>query len=140
LQGLYRIGGVVSKVKRLLSQAIDPQPGDAPIRLSDPKVWESKTLASAVKQYLRELSKPLMTYQLYTSFIAAVKHESEAVRVSEVGLVVQRLPAANREILKVLIRHLSKVRVSFKKRYRILVKNKKGARREEKYKYKAGNN
>ncbi len=117
LQGLYRIGGVVSKVKRLLSQAIDPQPGDAPIRLSDPKVWESKTLASAVKQYLRELSKPLMTYQLYTSFIAAVKHESEAVRVSEVGLVVQRLPPANREILKVLIRHLSKVRVSLEKMY-----------------------
>ena len=113
MQGLYRIGGVVSKVKRLLSQAIDPQPGDAVIDLTDPKQWESKTLASAVKQYLRELSKPLMTYQLYNSFIAAVKHESEAVRMREVSLVVQKLPPANREILTVLIRHLSKVSVQY---------------------------
>jgi rhodanese-related sulfurtransferase len=98
-------------VKRLLSQAIDPQPGEAPIDLRDPKQWESKTLASAVKQYLRELSKPLMTYQLYASFIAAVKHESEAVRLREIRHVVQQLPPANREILTVLIRHLSKVRI-----------------------------
>ena len=77
--------------------------------MSDPKQWESKTLASAVKQYFRDLSKPLMTYQLYTSFLEAVKKEEEASRLNEIYLVLQKLPRANREILKVLIRHLNKV-------------------------------
>ena len=90
-------------------QALDPSPGEECPDMSDPKQWESKTLASAVKQYFRDLSKPLMTYQLYTSFLEAVKKEEEASRLNEIYLVLQKLPRANREILKVLIRHLNKV-------------------------------
>ena len=52
-QGLYRVGGVISKVKKLLNQALDPGPGEEMPDMSDPKMWESKTLASAVKQYFR---------------------------------------------------------------------------------------
>ena len=108
-QGLYRVGGVVSKVKKLLNQALDPGPGEEVPDMSDPKQWESKTLASAVKQYFRDLNKPLMTYQLYSSFVEAAKKEDEATRLNEIYLVLQKLPRANREILKVLIRHLNKV-------------------------------
>ena len=108
-KGLYRVGGVISKVKRLLNQALDPQPGEEPVDMTDPKLWESKTLASAVKQYFRDLSKPLMTYQLYNNFLEAVKKEEEAVRLNEIYLVLVKLPRANREILKVLVRHLSRV-------------------------------
>ena len=108
-KGLYRVGGVISKVKKLLNQALDPQPGEDPVDMSDPKLWESKTLASAIKQYFRDLSKPLMTYQLYGNFLEAVKREDEAARLNEIYLVLVKLPRANREILKVLIRHLSKV-------------------------------
>ena len=110
-QGLYRVGGVISKVKKLLNQALDPGPGEELPDMSDPKQWESKTLASAVKQYFRDLSKPLMTYQLYNTFLEAVKKEDEATRLNEIYLVTQKLPRANREILKVLIRHLNKVSV-----------------------------
>ena len=88
---------------------MDPSPGEECPDMSDPKQWESKTLASAVKQYFRDLSKPLMTYQLYASFLEAVKKEEEASRLNEIYLVLQKLPRANREILKVLIRHLNKV-------------------------------
>lgn len=110
-QGLYRVGGVVSKVKRLLNEGLDPQlyNESEPIDLSDPKQWESKTIASAVKQYFRDLSKPLMTHQLYSGFLEAVKAEEEEQRLREIQMVMQKLPVANREILKVLIRHLSKV-------------------------------
>ena len=100
-QGLYRVGGVISKVKKLLKQALDPAPGEEMPDMSDPKMWETKTLASAVKQYFRDLSKPLMTYQLYTSFLEAVKKEDESTRLNEIYLVTQKLPRANREILKV---------------------------------------
>jgi hypothetical protein len=67
-------------VKKLLNRGLDPQPGEGSLDLSDPKVWESKTIASAVKQYFRDLSKPLLTHQLYAEFVEAVKHESEQVR------------------------------------------------------------
>ena len=36
-QGLYRVGGVVSKVKKLLNVGLDPQNGATPLLLSDPK-------------------------------------------------------------------------------------------------------
>ena len=108
-QGLYRVGGVASKVKRMLNQGLDPQPEDECLDLSDPKKWETKTIASGVKQYFRDLSKPLMTYHLYNSFVEAAKQESEADRINEIHLIVQKLPVASREILKVLIRHLGKV-------------------------------
>ena len=108
-QGLYRVGGVVSKVKKLLNVGLDPQSGDTPLALSDPKQWESKTIASAVKQYFRDLNKPLMTHHLYTHFIEAIKHETENERLQELQLVINKLPIASREILKVLIRHLHKV-------------------------------
>ena len=108
-QGLYRVGGVVSKVKKLLNVGLDPQSGDTPLALSDPKQWESKTIASAVKQYFRDLNKPLMTHHLYTHFIEAIKHETENERLQELQLVINKLPIAGREILKVLIRHLHKV-------------------------------
>ena len=52
-QGLYRVGGVVSKVRDLLNRGLDPQPQDGPLDLGNPKRWESKTIASAVKQYFR---------------------------------------------------------------------------------------
>ena len=77
--------------------------------MTDPKQWESKTLASAVKQYFRDLSKPLMTYQLYGNFLEAVKKEDEAARLNDIFLVLVKLPRANKEILKVLVRHLNKV-------------------------------
>lgn len=114
-QGLYRVGGVVSKVKKLLNQGLDPQPGDGPLDLSNPKVWESKTIASAVKQYFRDLSKPLMTHTLYNKFIEAMKHESEDVRIAELRSVMSKLPINSRKILQVLIRHLSKVAANSEK-------------------------
>ena len=34
----------------------------------------------------RDLSKPVLTYQLYSAFMAAVKHENEELRVNEIKL------------------------------------------------------
>ncbi len=111
-QGLYRVGGVLSKVKKLLNEGLL---ADKPMDLSDPKQWESKTIASAVKQYFRDLNKPLMTHTLYEAFVASVKHEDEADRLSDLSAVMKKLPAANREMLKVLVRHLSRVKAKSEK-------------------------
>ena len=106
-QGLYRVGGVVSKVKKLLNEGLIATSSDkSPLDLSDPKQWESKTIASAVKQYFRDLNKPLMTHTLYVNFVEGVKNDSEASRMEHLLATMKKMPVANREMLKVLIRHL----------------------------------
>jgi len=67
------------------------------------------TIAGCVKQYFRDLSKPLMTYRLYNDFIGASKHKDEEERIREICQLLKKLPVASREMLKVLIRHLNKV-------------------------------
>ena len=38
-------------------------------------------IASAVKQYFRDLNKPLMTHTLYVNFVESVKQDNEASRM-----------------------------------------------------------
>ena len=98
-QGLYRVGGVLSKVKKLLSIGLDEHHKE-PLDLSDPKAWESKTIASAIKKCFADLQKPLLTHQLYGPFLEAAKKESETERLQAVGDVIRQLPPSSREILR----------------------------------------
>lgn len=66
-QGLYRVAGVASKVARLVACAA---PGRRVPPLHDPLEWETKTLTSALKSYLRALPDPLLTRALHAQFIA----------------------------------------------------------------------
>lgn len=69
-QGLYRIVGVNSKVNKLLSMGLDRRKMEK-LNFDDPYEWESKTITSALKNYLRNLPEPLMTYKLHDLFIEA---------------------------------------------------------------------
>uniref|UniRef100_A0A3B3XPV1 Rho GTPase-activating protein 26 n=1 Tax=Poecilia mexicana TaxID=48701 RepID=A0A3B3XPV1_9TELE len=106
-QGLYRIVGVSSKVQKLLSLTMDPKTC-ADVELDNPE-WEIKTITSAIKHYLRMLPAPLMTYQYQRSFIKAAKMDNPEARVTEIHALVHRLPEKNRQMLELLMKHLSKV-------------------------------
>nr|XP_003476848.1 rho GTPase-activating protein 10 [Cavia porcellus] len=67
-QGLYRVVGVSSKVQRLLSMLMDVKTCNE-LDLENSVDWEVKTITSALKQYLRSLPEPLMTYELHGDFI-----------------------------------------------------------------------
>lgn len=69
-QGLYRVVGVASKVNKLLAMGLDRRKLEK-LNLENRYEWESKTITSALKTYLRTLSEPLMTFRYYDSFIAA---------------------------------------------------------------------
>uniref|UniRef100_A0A8D0CJE3 Rho GTPase activating protein 42a n=1 Tax=Scleropages formosus TaxID=113540 RepID=A0A8D0CJE3_SCLFO len=99
--GLYRIGGVNSKVQRLMTSAFDME--------LDPDTWDNKTITSGLKNYLRCLSEPLMTYKLHKDFIVAVKSDDQNYRVQAVHALVHKLPDKNKEMLDILIKHLLKV-------------------------------
>ncbi|XP_077197617.1 rho GTPase-activating protein 42 isoform X2 [Paroedura picta] len=105
--GLYRIGGVNSKVQKLMNTVFSPKsPPDIDIDL---EVWDNKTITSGLKNYLRCLAEPLMTYKLHKDFIVAVKSDDQNYRVEAVHALVYKLPEKNREMLDILIKHLVKV-------------------------------
>ncbi|XP_038138779.1 rho GTPase-activating protein 42 isoform X2 [Cyprinodon tularosa] len=102
--GLYRIGGVNSKVQRLMSTVFSSKvPVDFEL---DPEMWDNKTITSGLKNYLRCLSEPLMTFKLHKDFIMAVKSDDQNYRVCAVHALVHKLPDKNREMLELLIKHL----------------------------------
>ena len=61
---------MASKVTKLLSEGLDEKKLEK-INLDDPFEWDTKTITSAVKTFLRNLPEPLMTFQMHTIFIAA---------------------------------------------------------------------
>lgn len=125
-QGIYRVVGVTSKVNKLLNMGLDRRKSDK-IALEDPQEWETKTITSALKSYLRNLPEPLMTYKYHNGFIAAVseyfhrnhipipstcfvipENETRQLRVHDVHTLIHRLPKTNFEVLKLLMKHLTK--------------------------------
>ncbi|GAA6082567.1 rho GTPase-activating protein 42 isoform X1, partial [Tachysurus ichikawai] len=102
--GLYRIGGVNSKVQKLMNSVFSPKaPADMDL---DPEIWDNKTITSGLKNYLRCLTEPLMTYRLHEDFLAAVKSDDQNYRVCSVHALVHKLPEKNKEMLQILIKHL----------------------------------
>ncbi|KAM9027140.1 rho GTPase-activating protein 10 isoform 2-T2 [Ara ararauna] len=71
--------------------------------------WEVKTITSAMKQYLRSLPEPLMTYELHGEFIVPAKSGSPESRVNAVHFLVHKLPEKNKEMLEILVKHLANV-------------------------------
>lgn len=107
-QGLYRVVGVSSKVNKLLTMGLDKRKSEK-LNLEDPQEWETKTITSALKTYLRHLPEPLMTFRYHNGFIAAVKNDSRDSRVNDVHTLIYRLPKINFDVLKMLIEHLTHV-------------------------------
>lgn len=75
-EGLYRIGGVNTKITKLIGLGMDRQKTEKE-RLQffyeeqHADLTETKTIASALKHYLRNLNEPLMTFRYHNGFIAA---------------------------------------------------------------------
>ncbi|KAK7151520.1 hypothetical protein R3I94_007991 [Phoxinus phoxinus] len=105
--GLYRVGGINSKVQKLMITVFSPKA--APDMDLDPDTWDNKTITSGLKNYLRCLSEPLMTYKLHSDFLMAVKSDDQNYRVCAVHALVHKLPDKNKEMLEILIKHLLNV-------------------------------
>eukprot|EP00066_Takifugu_rubripes_P017668 XP_011606934.1 PREDICTED: rho GTPase-activating protein 42 isoform X4 [Takifugu rubripes] len=102
--GLYRIGGVNSKVQKLMTTVFSSK---APVDMDlNAEMWDNKTITSGLKNYFRCLSEPLMTFKLHKDFIMAVKSDDQNYRVCAVHALVHKLPERNKEMLELLIQHL----------------------------------
>uniref|UniRef100_A0A3P8U9B1 Rho GTPase activating protein 42b n=1 Tax=Amphiprion percula TaxID=161767 RepID=A0A3P8U9B1_AMPPE len=102
--GLYRIGGVNSKVQRLMTTSTAP----SDMQL-DADAWDNKTITSGLKNYFRCLAEPVLTYRLHKEFIKAAKYDDQKYRVRAIHALVHKLPEKNRTMLDLLTKHLLKV-------------------------------
>ncbi|XP_066601578.1 rho GTPase-activating protein 44-like isoform X2 [Prorops nasuta] len=102
-EGLFRIAGGASKLRRI-KLSLDACCLTLPTALEykDPHV-----VAGALKSYLRELPEPLLTYKLYPDWMSAAKVANNENRIRALRDVLRKLPVANFENLRFLIKFLA---------------------------------
>ncbi|XP_078794053.1 rho GTPase-activating protein 44 isoform X8 [Oryzias latipes] len=102
-EGLFRIAPSASKLKKLKA-SLDCGVLDVQEYSADPHA-----IAGALKSYLRELPEPLMTFQLYSDWIQASNIQDHEKRLQALYAACEKLPPANNNNFKYLIKFLSKL-------------------------------
>lgn len=92
-----RVAGVSSKVSRLVAGARRAGGAALLAALGDALEWESKTLTSALKAYLRQLPEPLLTRRLHRAFLAA------ASQYRTLPLHLDRPPDVNNQTVRLTV-------------------------------------
>ncbi|CAH0548046.1 unnamed protein product [Brassicogethes aeneus] len=103
-EGLFRVAGSISKIKRLKA-SLD----SGFFRGLIPEYHDVHVLASIIKCYLRELPDPLLTYHLHDEWMQSVKHPDNQERTGVIKGLLQRLPDGNRDNLAYLVQFLAKL-------------------------------
>ncbi|THH27126.1 hypothetical protein EUX98_g7071 [Antrodiella citrinella] len=106
-QGIYRIGGTMSKVNRLkdrLDKDLDSVNLDA-------DEWSSdiSNVTSVLKMWLRELPDPLLTHTLHQGFLDAARIDNDRMRHIKMHERVNDLPDPNYATLKYFMGHLHNI-------------------------------
>ncbi|XP_024135205.1 unconventional myosin-IXb isoform X3 [Oryzias melastigma] len=102
-EGIYRKSGSANRMKEL-HQRLESDPHV--VCLEDEPIH---TVTGLVKQWLRELPDPLMTFTLYNDFLLAVELPEKQEQLHAIYKVLEELPPANFNTLERLVFHLVKV-------------------------------
>ncbi|XP_004577939.2 rho GTPase-activating protein 31 [Ochotona princeps] len=106
VDGIYRLSGVTSNIQRLRQEFGSDQ---CPDLTREVYLQDIHCVGSLCKLYFRELPNPLLTYELYEKFTAAVSHCPEEGRLARIQNVIQELPPSHYRTLEYLIRHLARI-------------------------------
>uniref|UniRef100_A0A8C5V6A7 Rac GTPase activating protein 1 n=1 Tax=Microcebus murinus TaxID=30608 RepID=A0A8C5V6A7_MICMU len=105
--GLYRISGCDRTVKELKEKFLRVK--NVPL-LS--KVDDIHAICSLLKDFLRNLKEPLLTFRLNKAFMEAAEITDEDNSIAAMYQAVGELPQANRDTLAFLMIHLQRVALS----------------------------
>eukprot|EP00076_Gallus_gallus_P023704 XP_015145596.1 rac GTPase-activating protein 1 [Gallus gallus] len=100
--GLYRVPGVEPLVREWKRRLLHGR--EAPSGVADIHV-----VCGVLKDFLRGLKEPLVTFGLHPAFLRAADIPDEAACSTALRHVVGKLPAANRDTLAFLMLHLLRV-------------------------------
>ncbi|XP_048219181.1 ralA-binding protein 1 [Perognathus longimembris pacificus] len=101
-EGIYRVSGIKSKVDELKA-AYDQE--ESP----NLEEYEPNTIASLLKQYLRDLPENLLTKELMPRFEEACGRTTEMEKVQEFQRLLKELPECNYLLISWLIVHMDHV-------------------------------
>jgi len=105
VDGIYRLSGITSNMQKL-RLAFD---NEEPPNLQDTRyLHDIHCISSLLKTYFRELPNPLLTYELYDKFMAAIRKNDDTERTVAFHHAIQRLPPPHYRTLEFLLRHLEK--------------------------------
>ncbi|XP_038592285.1 rac GTPase-activating protein 1-like isoform X2 [Micropterus salmoides] len=103
-RGLYRVPGGERLVKELRDRFLQ---GKTPLMLG--KVHDVHVLCGLLKDFLRKLKEPLITFRLHRTFMEAAELADEDNSTAIMYRAIAELPKANRDTLAFLMLHLQKV-------------------------------
>ncbi|CAG8548918.1 6119_t:CDS:10 [Acaulospora morrowiae] len=107
LEGIYRKSGGASQMRGIVTAF---ENGDE-IDLDDPDQFNDIcAVTSVLKQYLRELPNPLLTYELYPNFLESIGLENEEEKLEKFRQLLLCLPKAHYDAIKYLMLHLDRVK------------------------------
>ncbi|XP_067832944.1 LOW QUALITY PROTEIN: unconventional myosin-IXb-like [Heptranchias perlo] len=104
-EGIYRKSGAANKMKEL-RQRLEADPVSVGL-----ETYHIHAITGVLKQWLRELPIPLMTFALYSDFLRAIEHPGRQEQLQAVYNVLDQLPGPSHCTLERLIFHLVKVAV-----------------------------
>ncbi|XP_069124721.1 rho GTPase-activating protein 44-like isoform X2 [Argopecten irradians] len=99
-EGLFRIAGMASRVKKLKKSF------DAGVIDMEEYSLDPHSVAGVLKQYLREMAEPLLTYQLYQEFLNAAQLPQDQ-RLQALWTSIHNLPEHNYNNFRYLIKFLA---------------------------------
>jgi len=102
--GIFRIDSSKKRIKEL-KEMYDT---GREVVLND--LFNPNDAACLLKEYLRSLPEPLLTRELYSSFIAANKISDAGKKLEIIRSLVGLLPVANRDTLELILKLLDQVR------------------------------
>ncbi|XP_066431603.1 rac GTPase-activating protein 1-like [Eleutherodactylus coqui] len=103
-RGLYRISGCDRQVKELKQKLLNGKVKSHQLAKED-----IHTVCGVLKDFLRNLSEPLLTFALHSQFLEAADILDVCESKREICQTVHALPSANKDTLAFLILHLYRV-------------------------------
>ncbi|XP_055071428.2 rac GTPase-activating protein 1 [Misgurnus anguillicaudatus] len=106
-KGIYRVPGGERTVKELREKYLC---GKSPMMLH--KVDEIHAVCGLLKDFLRKLKEPLVTFKLHKRFMEAAEMADEDKSIEMFLQTIKELPQANKDTLAFLVLHLQRVELS----------------------------
>ncbi|CAN9508824.1 unnamed protein product [Ophioblennius macclurei] len=103
-RGLYRIPGGERQVKDLCDQVFQKKPS---LQLS--KVQNIHVVCGLLKDFLRRLKEPLLTFKLHPTFMEAAELQDEERSATIFCQALSELPQVNKDTLAFIMLHFHKV-------------------------------